>query len=123
MINRCHSEYNKWHQKILCMDKELENNIAFIQVRVDIVQCDKLASEFVRKHFGSDEFSTISGNNENNKLTIGFGYKVDGLSREVGHMLYKFGVKVCVVVINAFAKKRFIEHLKVSGVRYKELQD
>ena len=105
------------------MNKEFETNTAFIQVRVDIDQCGKLASEFVRKHFGSDEFSTISGNSANNKLTISFGNKVDGLSREVGHMLYKFGVKVCVVVINAFAKKRFIEHLKVSGVRYRELQD
>ena len=105
------------------MGKELDINTAFIQVRSDIDICGKLASDFVRKHFGTKEFATLSGNKEHNSLTIGFGYNVDGHSREVGHILHEFGVKVCVVVINAFAKKRFIEHLKVSGVNYKELQE
>ena len=107
------------------MDKQLETNTSYIQVRCDIDQCGRLASDFVRKHFGTKEFATLSGNKEHNSLTIGFGYKVDGHSREVGHILYAIDLdlKVCVVVINAFAKKRFIEHLKVSGVNYKELQE
>ena len=56
---------------LIGMDIQLGTNTAFIQVRVDIDLCGSLASKFVRKHFGSDEFSTISTDQENNKLTLG----------------------------------------------------
>ena len=104
----------------ISMNKQLDTNTAFIQVRVDIDQCGRIVSKFVRKHFGSDEFSTISGE-QDNKLSLGFGYKVDGYPREVGHILHKYGVKMCVVVINNFAKKRFIQHLNTTDIVFRIL--
>ena len=105
------------------MEKQLDANTAFIQVRCDIDQCSRLASEFVKKHFGSDQFSTISTDQENDKLIIGFGYKVDGYPREVGHILYEpSGLEMCIVVINDFAKKRFLDHLDNNDVKYRVLK-
>ena len=104
------------------MDKQLNANTAFIQVRVDIDLCGSLASEFVKKHFGSDQFSTISTDQENNTLSIGFGYKVDGYPREVGQILYEIGgLEMCIVVINDFAKKRFIDHLETTDFVFRIL--
>ena len=104
------------------MDKQLDTNTAFIQVRVDIDLCGSLASKFVRKHFGSDEFTTLTTDQENNSLIIGFGYKVDGYPREVGHIIYELGgLEMCIVVINDFAKKRFLDHLNATDVVYRVL--
>ena len=108
---------------LISMDKQLDTNTAFIQVRVDIDLCGSLASEFVKKHFGSDQFSTISSDQENHSLIIGFGYKVNGYEREVGHIIYKpADLVMCIVVINEFAKKRFIDHLDNNDVKYRVLK-
>ena len=104
------------------MDKLLYTNTAFIQIRVDIDLCGSLVSKFLRKHFGTKEFTTLSTDQENDSLIIGFGYKVDGYEREVGHIIYKpDGLEMCIVVINDFAKKRFIEHLKATDFVFRVL--
>lgn len=104
------------------MNELLDTNTAFIQVRVDIDLCGSFASNFIRKHFGTKEFTTLSTDQENDSLIIGFGYKVDGYDREVGHIIYKpDGLEMCIVVINDFAKKRFIEDLKTTDYVFRIL--
>jgi len=55
---------------------------------------------------------------------MGFGYKVDGYPREVGHIHYKWDLDlaVCWVVINEFAKKRFMDHLETTDVVFRVLK-
>ena len=103
------------------MEKELDHNSTFLEISSDIKEAGRLASGFVRKHFGSEEFSTFSGNNETKSLTLGFGYYIDGHPREVGNIIYKIDLNVCVVVINDFAKKRFIDYMIESAVHYRKI--
>ena len=105
---------------LISMDKQIDTNTTFIQVRADIDLCGSLASKFIRKHFGSDEFTTLSTDQDEKKLIIGFGYKVDRYPREVGHLIYEpNGLEMCIVVINDFAKKRFIDHLETTDVVFR----
>ncbi len=97
------------------MDKQLDINTTFIQVRLNVDQCGKMLSEFVREHFGTDEFSTISGY-QGIKITLGFGFKVDGHLREVAHILYTVGCKICIVAIKNFARRRFIDYMNKADV-------
>jgi len=116
--------YHSNRQYFFFMNKQLNANTTLIQIRVEIDHCGKIVSEFVRKHFGSDEFTTLSEHQHLRKIVMGFGYKIDGYPREVGHIHYKWDLDlaVCWVVINEFARKRFMEHLETSDVVYRVMK-
>lgn len=54
---------------------------------------------------------------------MGFGYKFDGHSREIGHIVYFPEKMSSTILINNFAMEKFIDFLDSNKMSYKVLDD
>ena len=89
----------------------------------DFVKSGDLISDFTISCYSNNEITRQYEMKDDNVFRLDFGYKTDGLNRLLGTYLYRNDFEASAIIINNFAKEKFIEFMDRVQVPYKVLEE
>ena len=109
----------------LNMEEQLDRNTTVIEVDLSLELIGNLISDFTNSCYSNIEITREYEMKDDTVIRFDFGYKIDGVNRFLGTLIYKVFGHNCrnAIIIKHYAKENLIEYLGTSNVSYKILEE